>query len=199
MKEKKISEKDKKMLQRFYGDKWKDHIDELMKEFAWDSDAYRQARMERLRRLPAEERLCRCIFGFEDEPEWEPDIDKAEEIIQFPIELAKLGEAEFEKLCKFVKVLRGIIKDDGSVRSNYHLSKEYVTTESERDKEMWVIRGQSRDGEKYCSIYPTLGRALANFLIDCPFESEEWLDYAAMFMYDGANGQNLRKVNKEEE
>ena len=190
---KNISETDEKVLRRFYGDKWEDHADELMTKFAWYSDEYGQNRRERLHKLPAKERLYRCIFGFEGEPEWSPDFERAQEIIRFPMALAQFSEDKFEKLCKFVELLRGIINGNSAKPEGWRLSMESIPSESGEDRMVWVVRGKSKDGETFETAYETLERALADILIDCPGEEEEWLDYAALFMYDGVTGNDLRK------
>ena len=196
-----ISEKDQKLLRRFYGEQWESHTDELLTVFNY-SDAFCQKRRERLAVFPSEQRMLKAIF--DDSDKWRPNIARAEEIIEPPLALAANGKeidmdamkdapALFLESCKkindFADVLRWIVANDDRNPTDWHL--EPVEAEGVQEP-FWTIK--DREGKMVLDMYyPTAARALAFLLLEWPRDIDAWLDYAATYMYDGVNGTDLRK------
>ena len=182
-----VSTRDEALLRRFYGSDWKAHTEELLTVFDY-SDAYCQKRKEQFAGLSKEERLLRAIF--EEMPEWRPNIAKAEAIIDAPVTFACAGPEFYKKLFNFVVLLRGIICNDETNPTDWHLEREELEVEDEGKQWFWRIK--DKNGENVLEMaYPTLSRALVFLLIEWPHDIEPWLDFAGMYMYDGVNGKDL--------
>ena len=182
-----VSAKDEVLLRRFYGDEWAKHTEELLTVFDY-SDAYCQNRKEQFAELSKEQRLLHAIF--DKTQEWRPNIARAEKIISGPAMFACAGVGFYEKFFNFVALLHGIIVNDETNPTDWHLEREEIETEDEGKEMFWRIK--DKKGENVLEMaYPTLARALAFLLLEWPRDLEPWLDFAGLYMYDGVNGKDL--------